>query len=346
MKIKPQDLNLNQLDCGNEPSKATKENAYSILQKNNKVLIVLNKPEVVYADDFIADIVAGTLLSGKTVEVDCGVKNQASGFISSELLSPDTLNKIFKQDGYLFSYGIDERRVREKLLSWGKVHVFVILEPLPKENLKEPQEQVHDHYNPAYYSKGNYLREDDYDPADYWKNIHLKDKDYDSSILDKETVLYNSKFESYFKKIIDDYDRCDVSHTKELIKSGATVEYLHSSWPDTESVGILIEKGSTHNEIIINTNDREEFDFCVLVANLASSFLREKNTVVVDWGNCCSEDLQERLNTNPIYSDLGKLAEEIDLQERHIGGRKHTFVTLHPYGFNDNPFDWDNLKNT
>ncbi len=72
---------------------------YSILQENDKTVIFLKKPEIIYKKDFISNVIAAAIVSGKTVEINCGKNSPAAKFIASELCSGTMLSELLAQDG-------------------------------------------------------------------------------------------------------------------------------------------------------------------------------------------------------------------------------------------------------
>ncbi len=311
MKISSQDLIHTPNFAINE---ASSNNDYSISEKKNTITIIFKRPEIIYKDEFIADVIASNLTRGKTVEINCGKSGRKSEFIASELISRDILNKLYKQDGYLFSYGVEEKKIRPKLFSSPEKFIFVIF-----EKYIEVEEEIP---NTKTTEKEEYIEFNEYAESDF-KNQQSSFSWYQPANLKESN--YGCRTE-----LLQDYELGDIAYSKFLIATGATIQYLNDSWPDIESPGLLVEKGSNENEIFIDVNGREEFDFSVLLTNLVVSFLKDKNVVVVDWGECKVDDLEDKLSYDPIYSPIKELASHIEIDDKSLSGRPHTFATFKP----------------
>lgn len=298
-------------------------NGFSFIEKPLRVIVTLEKPDVIYTDDFASQISA-YLLSGKTVEVNCGVDSKKAVFVCQELVSGGALEKIKRQDGQEIKTQTYTERKRNSFWDFfGKKHLIVSLTKVknPKVIISTQRQPAQEEFAfvplapalEAYDEQDQKLDEEEVDRffASYGKFTN-------APILELEGPL-----QDYFQEI------------EKLIKEHGIVEIKRKDLlGNVDFFGLYVEKEVDNQEIVINLNGQDEVHFEEIFVPLVKYFIEKGERVLVDHDALDPYELENKIYESSIYNSIcEQTIAELRVEEKEINPftkEKRIYVVIQP----------------
>ncbi len=323
----------------------TEKGTFTIHENHSKITVELNRPEIIYTEQFVDQISAAIHISGKNLEINCGPQSFKSQFVAGELTSNEIMDRIRKQDGQNVKAEADIRRVRTGIFNFfGTKYVFVIFNNKEEMNSASTDcaEDVDDEV--AWGTEDILVNEESLPMA-----IPLDENEGASSgnvIPDELDFVAISGGSKYSNAPILEIETSIINYIDDLEKLINEAQIVQIKRKDlfgkVEELGMFVEKDFDTGEIIIHLNGQDEVRFDEIFSPLVMQYLADNKTVLIECDICSlAEDIPAITNKisegdiyDQIYEPISRLSGvEIYVQRREINpftGEEKNYIVLEP----------------